>query len=88
MAKIYINWETEEILSEADYLDKVDAMRERYIANEDLFNEYLDDQFTMTAIWSADDVYKAGIRKEFEKQMSTEAEEYFDDWRCYDTDKL
>ena len=83
--KVYVNWETQEIVGPNQIEEIIDSKLSDYLENDDLLEIYLEERnYTLVEVWYMDDKQRESViedyavyQKEYiEKQFDTEFCEY------------
>ena len=75
--KVYVNWETQEIVGPNQIEEIIDRKLSDYLANDD-FLMYLEERYSLSAVWEMDDKQKESIMEDFTDYQREQAEEWFD----------
>lgn len=76
MAKVYVNWERQEILGERDRVDWI-IKRKSELNTEADFAEWLDDNYGAYEVWRASEDERALIREAYSKFLDSEVNAEF-----------
>lgn len=85
--RIYVNWETQEVLGPREVEEKIDEKYEEYTSDTFDFDDYLTENYTVTQIWNMNETQKDEVLENFYSLCRNEAEEWFDSNFCeYDVE--
>ena len=76
--RVYVNWETQEIVGPNQVEEIIDRKLSDYLANDD-FLMYLEERYSLSAVWEMDDKQKESIMEDFTAYQREQAEEWFDE---------
>ena len=79
--KVYVNWETQEIVGPNQVEEIIDRKLSDYLANDD-FLMYLEERYSLSAVWEMDDKQKKDIMKDFIAYQREYVEDQFDKEFC------
>lgn len=82
MTRVYVNWETQEVVGGHQADEVIDRKVSEYLEDDDLLEEYLYERFSLSAIWNMDAKQKEEIFKEYTAYQKEEVECWFDDEFC------
>jgi hypothetical protein len=82
MMRVYINWETQEVVGGHQADDVIDRKVSEYLEDEELLEEYLYERFSLSTIWNMDTKRKEEIFEEYTAYQKEQAEDWFDDEFC------
>ena len=76
--RVYVNWETQEIVGPNQVEEIIDRKLSDYLANDDLLM-YLEERYNLSEVWEMDDKQKESIMEDFTAYQREQAEEWFDE---------
>lgn len=80
--KVYVNWETQEIVGPNQVEEIIDRKLSDYLANDD-FLMYLEERnYTLVEVWYMDDKQKESIMEDFTTYQRELVGEWFDEEFC------
>ena len=79
--RVYVNWETQEIVGPNQVEEIIDCKLSEYLANDD-FLMYLEERYSLSAVWEMDDKQKESIMEDFTDYQRELVEEWFDNEFC------
>lgn len=82
MMRVYVNWETQEVVGGHQADDVIDRKVSEYLEDEELLEEYLYERFSLSTIWNMDTKRKEEIFEEYTAYQKEQAEDWFDDEFC------
>ena len=82
MMRVYVNWETQEVVGGHQADDVIDRKVSEYLEDVDLLEEYLYERFSLSTIWNMDTKRKEEIFDEYTAYQKEQAEDWFDDEFC------
>ena len=82
--RVYVDWETQEVVGPNQIEALIDQKLSDYLEDDELLEEYLEERYTLSAIWHMDDEQKESVMEDYttyqreyvEKQFDTEFCEY------------
>ena len=83
--RVYVNWETQEIVGPNQIEEIIDSKLSDYLENDDLLEIYLEERnYTLVEVWYMDDKQRENVMEDYaayqreyaEKQSDTEFCEY------------
>ena len=63
--KVYVNWETQEIVGPNQIEEIIDCKLSDYLENDDLLEIYLEERYSFSEIWKMDDKQKKDVMEDF-----------------------
>lgn len=82
MARVYVNWETQEVVGGHQADEVIDKKVSEYLEDDELLEEYLYNHFSLIKIWSMNEKEKNEVFEEYTTHLKEEAEDWFDDEFC------
>lgn len=82
MARVYVNWETQEVVGGHQADEVIDKKVSEYLEDDDLLEEYLYNHFSFVQIWGMGEKEKNEIFEKYTANLKEEAEDWFDDEFC------
>ena len=82
MTRVYVNWETQEVVGGHQADEVLDRKVSEYLEDEGLLEEYLYEHFSMSVIWNMDTKQKEEAFEEYTAYLKEQAEDWFDDEFC------
>ena len=82
MARVYVNWETQEVVGGHQADEVIDRKVSEYLEDEELLEEYLYEHFSLIKIWGMDEKEKNEVFEDYTAHLKEEAENWFDDEFC------
>ena len=79
--RVYVNWETQEIVGPNQVEEIIDRKLSDYLTNDDLLM-YLEERYNLSEVWEMDDKRKESIMKDFTNYQREQVEEWFDEEFC------
>ena len=79
--RVYVNWETQEIIGPNQVDEIIDRKLSDYLANDDLLM-YLEERYNLSEVWEMDDKQKESIMEDFTNYQREQVEEWFDEEFC------
>lgn len=79
---VYVNWETQEVVGPNQVETIIDRKLSDYLEDDDLLEDYLEERYTLAAVWRMDDRRKESIMEDYTAYQKEQAEEWFDDEFC------
>ena len=79
--RVYVNWETQEIVGPNQVEEIIDRKLSDYLANDDLLM-YLEERYNLSEVWEMDDKQKESIMEDFTNYQREQVEEWFDEEFC------
>ena len=79
--RVYVNWETQEIVGPNQVDEIIDRKLSDYLANDDLLM-YLEERYNLSEVWEMDDKQKESIMEDFTNYQREQVEEWFDEEFC------
>ena len=76
--RVYVNWETQEIVGPNQVEEIIDRKLSDYLTNDDLLM-YLEERYNLSKVWEMDDKQKESIMEDFTNYQREQAEEWFDE---------
>lgn len=76
--RVYVNWETQEVLGPKEVEEKIDEKYQEYANDTYDFNDYLTENYTISQIWEMNDIQKGEVLEKYYNDCRSEAEEWFD----------
>jgi hypothetical protein len=73
--KIFVNWYDEEIISEAEYKERIRQESEKIMADKEHFYAWLEDNYTPQVIWEMTDAGRIEIQGLWESYCKDTAED-------------
>ena len=81
--RVYVNWETQEIVGPNQVEEIIDRKLSDYLTNDDLLM-YLEERYNLSEVWEMDDKQKESIMEDFTNYQREQVEEWFDEEFCED----
>ena len=82
---VYVNWHTEEVISEKEYEEKIEKSAKDYVESEADFSDWLNDQYRADDIWEMSENGRNAVKEEYYEACQTWAEEEVNDyWKPYE----
>lgn len=72
--KVFVDWVEHEVISEAEYKEKIRQESEKMMANEEYFYDWLGDNYTPQAIWALTEAGRIEVRGFWERECKEIAE--------------
>ena len=63
--KVYVNWQTKEIISQAHYYRLIAATATEYEADDGLLDDYLEDRYTSLELFRMPEEERTEVRSDF-----------------------
>ena len=82
MTRVYVNWETQEVVGGHQADEVIDRKVSEYLEDEELLEEYLHEHFSLIKIWGMDEKEKNEVFEDYTTHLKEEAEDWFDDEFC------
>ena len=82
MTRVYVNWETQEVVGGHQADEVIERKISEYLRGEDFLEEYLDNRFSLTDIWNMDEKKREETMEEYLEYLREQAEDWFDDEFC------
>lgn len=82
MTRVYVNWETQEVVGGHQADEVIDRKVSEYLEDEELLDEYLYERFSLSAIWNMDAKRKEEVFEEYTAYQREQVEDWFDDEFC------
>ena len=79
--RVYVNWETQEIVGPNQVEEIIDRKLSDYLSNDDLLM-YLEERYNLSEIWEMDDKQKESIMEDFTAYQRELVGEWFDTEFC------
>ena len=73
--RVYVDWDTHEILSADEHNEKQRARVVEMMADEDIFNEWLEEHYMPQAIWHMTEAGRAEVLTQWEQHCIETIEE-------------
>ena len=80
--RVYVNWETREIIGPSQVETIIDEKASEYINDESAFSDFLYENYTIEQVWRMDSRKKDNVLDDYSAGCRGEAEEWFDDNFC------
>ena len=80
--RVYVNWGTQEIVGPNQIKALIDQELSDYLKDDELLEIYLEERYTLSAIWYMDDKQKKDIMKDFIAYQREYVEDQFDKEFC------
>ena len=79
--RVYVNWETQEIVGPNQVEEIIDRKLSDYLTNDDLLM-YLEERYNLSEVWEMDDKQKKSIMEDFIAYQGELVGEWFDKEFC------
>ena len=79
--RVYVNWETQEIVGPNQVEEIIDRKLSDYLSNDDLLM-YLEECYNLSEIWEMDDKQKESVMEDFTAYQRELVGEWFDTEFC------
>ena len=79
--RVYVNWETQEIVGPNQVEEIIDRKLSDYLTNDDLLM-YLEERYNLSEVWEMDDKQKKSIMEDFIAYQGELVGEWFDEEFC------
>lgn len=80
--RVYVNWETQEIVGPNQIEALIDQKFSDYLEDDQLLEEYLEERYTLSAIWYMDDEQKESVMEDYTTYQREYVEKQFDNNFC------
>ena len=80
--RVYVNWETQEIVGPNQVEEIIDRRLSYYLEDDQLLEEYLEERYTLAAVWRMNDKQKESIMEDYTNYQREYVEEQFDTEFC------
>lgn len=80
--RVYVNWETQEIVGPNQVEEIINNRLSYYLEDDQLLEEYLEERYTLAAVWHMDDRQKESVMEDYTIHQKEQAEEWFDNEFC------
>ena len=80
--RVYVNWETQEIVGPNQVEAIIDKKASEYINDESAFSDFLYENYTIEQVWRMDSREKNNVLNDYCAGWRDEAEEWFDSKFC------
>lgn len=82
MTRVYVNWETQEVVGGHQADEVIERKVSEYLEDEELLEEYLYEHFSHSAIWNMNAKQKEETFEKYTAYQKEQAENWFDDEFC------
>lgn len=74
--KVYVDWDQQTVISEAEYKEKIQRETERLITTtkKEYFYDWLEDNYTVQAVWEMTEEVRAAVQELWRRECETTAE--------------
>ena len=72
--KVFVDWDTHEIISEAEYNEKIRKEAEKMVADKEEFYQWLEDNYMAQTIWEMTEAGRIEIQGFWERECKGIAE--------------
>ena len=80
--RVYVNWETQEIVGPNQIETLIDQKLSDYLRDDELLEIYLEERYTLSAIWYMDDKQRESIMEDYTAYQREYVEKQFDNEFC------
>ena len=85
--KVYVNWHTEEVISEKEYEGKIEKSAKEYRQSYADFADWLNDNYQADDIWEKSESDRNAVKEEYREACQTWAEDEVNDcWKPYEVE--
>ena len=63
--KVYVNWQTKEVISQEQYNQRIAALAAEYVDDDSLLDDYLEDRYTSLELFNMSEEERAEVRGDF-----------------------
>jgi hypothetical protein len=72
--KIFVDWDEQEVISEAEYKERIRQESEKRMADKEYFHEWLGDNYTPQAIWELTEAGRIEVQGLWERECKDTVE--------------
>ena len=76
--KVFVNWETQEVIGPNQVEETIDRKLSDYLENDDLLEIYLEERYTPAEVWHMDDRQKESVMEDYTDYQREHVEKQFD----------
>ena len=80
--RVYVNWETQEIVGPNQVEELIDRKLSDYLENDDLLEIYLEERYSFSEVWYMDDKQRESVMEDYAAYQREYIEKQFDDEFC------
>ena len=80
--RVYVNWETQEIVGPNQIEALIDQELSDYLKDDELLEIYLEERYTLSAIWYMDDKQRESVMEDYTAYQREYIEKKFDNNFC------
>ena len=80
--RVYVNWETQEIVGPNQIEALIDQKLSDYLEDDELLEIYLEERYTPAAVWHMDDKQKESVMEDYTAYQREYVEKQFDNEFC------
>lgn len=80
--RVYVNWETQEVVGPNQIEALIDQKLSDYLRDDELLEIYLEERYTLSAIWYMDDKQRESVMEDYTAYQREYVEKQFDDEFC------
>ena len=80
--RVYVNWETQEIVGPNQVEEIINRRLSYYLEDDQLLEEYLEKYYSLAEVWRMDDKQKESIMEDYTDYQREYVEEQFDTEFC------
>lgn len=80
--RVYVNWETQEVVGPNQIEALIDQKLSDYLRDDELLEIYLEERYTLSAIWYMDDKQRESVMEDYTVYQREYVEKQFDDEFC------
>ena len=80
--RVYVNWETQEVVGPNQIEALIDQKLSDYLKDDELLEIYLEERYTLSAIWYMDDKQRESVMEDYTAYQREYVEKQFDNEFC------
>ena len=80
--RVYVNWETQEVVGPNQIEALIDQKLSDYLKDDELLEIYLEERYTLSAIWYMDDKQRENVMEDYTAYQREYVEKQFDNEFC------
>ena len=80
--RVYVNWETQEVVGPNQIEAFIDQKLSDYLEGDELLEIYLEERYTLSAIWYMDDEQRESVMEDYAAYQREYVEKQFDNEFC------
>ena len=80
--RVYVNWETQEIVGPNQVEELIDRKLSDYLENDDLLEIYLEERYSFSEVWYMDDKQRESVMEDYAAYQREYVEKQFDNEFC------